>query len=147
MPTKLFENLFSAEMSEVWWGSLLGKCLFDEKFFLGSTGRLTGRNIDFEEFLKIFKLIRCTLLKWMHKSTILHWRLRFYWDAALDSFQMLNFSHHSIFPHIKLSWSLEQSCHSPSDSQSHWKDQILWIIFKVFIAEFTIPDPRSLLWQ
>ena len=64
----------------------------------------TGRNINVEEFLKIFKLIRCTLLKWMHKSTILHWRLRFYWDAALVSFQMLNFSHHSIFPHIKLSW-------------------------------------------
>lgn len=64
----------------------------------------TGRNINFEEFLKIFELIRCTLLKWMHKSTILHWRLRFYWDATLVSFQMLNFSHQSTFPHIQLSW-------------------------------------------
>ena len=91
-------------MSEVWWGRLLGKCLLDEKFFLVSAGSRTERNINFEEFLKIFKLIRCTLLKWMHKSTILHWRLRFYWDAALVSFQMLNFSHHSIFPNIKLSW-------------------------------------------
>ena len=102
LPTKVFFNLFSAE---VWWGTLLGKCLFEEKFFLAWL--LTRRNINFEEFLKIFKLIRCTLLKWMHESTILHWRLRFYWDAALVFLSNVKFfpSLNIFLAIIKLSWS------------------------------------------